>query len=59
MKSTYNVYEVWSITSPNLKQRIVAKSNDQAKRIFCKRKGISPSDHFCGLSNIVAKKVKD
>lgn len=56
---TYNTYEVWKHTSPDIKQRIVAKTNNQAKRIYCKRKGISPSDAWCGLSNIVARKVRD
>lgn len=59
MKTTYNTYEVWTRTSPNYKSRIVVKSNDQAKRIYCKKKGVSPSDYWCGLSNMSARKVKD
>ena len=56
---TYNVYEVWSRSTPEFKRRIVAKNSDSAKRNFLKSKGIRPSDYFCGLSNTSAKKIKD
>lgn len=36
---------------------IRAKSGSAAKRIACKRDGVSPSDSWCGLSTYSARKV--
>lgn len=35
-----------------------AASSDQAKRIFCKEYRIHPSDYWCGLSTLTARKLK-
>lgn len=37
---------------------IWAVSSDQAKRAFCREYGISPSDYWCGLSNLTARRLK-
>ena len=37
---------------------IWAVSNNQAKRAFCKAFGISPSDYWCGLSALTARRLK-
>ena len=36
---------------------IRAKSGSAAKRIACKRDGVSPSDSWCGLSTYSARKM--
>lgn len=35
-----------------------AASGDQAKRSFCKEYGIRPSDYWCGMSTLTARKLK-
>lgn len=37
---------------------IWAASSNQAKRIFCKEYRIHPSDYWCGLSTMTARKLK-
>ncbi len=37
---------------------VEAKTSDQAKRKICREKGISPSDAWCGMSTMQAKKIK-
>ena len=44
--------------SSGCKLHIWAASSDQAKRIFCKEYGIRPSDYWCGLSALTARKLK-
>ena len=36
---------------------IWATSSNQAKRVFCREYGISPSDYWCGLSDLTARKL--
>ena len=35
-----------------------AASSNQAKREFCREYGISPSDYWCGLSDLTARRLK-
>ncbi|WP_147401781.1 hypothetical protein [Acutalibacter sp. 1XD8-33] len=35
-----------------------AASGNQAKREFCREYGISPSDYWCGLSDLTARRLK-
>ena len=35
-----------------------AASSNQAKREFCREYGISPSDYWCGLSALTARRLK-
>ena len=37
---------------------IWAASSNQAKREFCREYGISPSDYWCGLSDLTARRLK-
>ena len=37
---------------------IWAASSNQAKRAFCREYGISPSDYWCGLSDLTARRLK-
>ena len=37
---------------------IWAVSSNQAKREFCREYGISPSDYWCGLSALTARRLK-
>lgn len=37
---------------------IWAASGNQAKRAFCREYGISPSDYWCGLSDLTARRLK-
>lgn len=34
-----------------------AASSNQAKREFCREYGISPSDYWCGLSDLTARRL--
>ena len=34
-----------------------AVSSNQAKREFCREYGISPSDYWCGLSDLTARRL--
>ena len=36
---------------------IFASSGNQAKRLYCKERGIRPSDVCCGISNLSAHKL--
>lgn len=36
---------------------IWAASSNQAKREFCREYGISPSDYWCGLSDLTARRL--
>ena len=36
---------------------IWAASGNQAKREFCREYGISPSDYWCGLSDLTARRL--
>lgn len=36
---------------------IWAASSNQAKREFCREYGISPSDYWCGLSDLTAQRL--
>lgn len=51
-----NLYLVQSSSGRTL--HIWAASKDQAKRIFCKEYGFLPSDSWCGVSNLTARKLK-
>lgn len=35
-----------------------ATSGNQAKRTFCREYNISPSDYWCGLSDLTARRMK-
>lgn len=37
---------------------ILATSGTQAKRIYCQKNGIRPSDEWCGISSLTARKLK-
>ena len=37
---------------------ILATSSTQAKRIYCQKNGIRPSDEWCGISSLTARKLK-
>lgn len=37
---------------------IWATSSNQAKRVFCREYGISPSDYWCGLTALTARRLK-
>lgn len=50
------LYKV-SMSSENIRF-IYAKTNDQAKRIYCKENGTSPSDYWCGISSLKACALK-
>jgi len=52
---TCNIYEVKSTGGFAL--RIVAKNSTQAKRIYCRKTNRRPSDLFCGIKSLTAKKV--
>ncbi len=48
------------VTSPGERTITVeAKNSTQAKRKACRFWGISPSDPWCGLSALRAKKIKE
>lgn len=48
------------ITTPGEREIIIeAQNNTQAKRIACKYLGIKPSDKWCGVSSLTAKKIKE
>ena len=53
-RSIYQVGIRWESHRIN----IYAKSSTEAKRIFCKRRGIDPNDPWSGISIVTAKKVK-
>lgn len=55
-KSGQNLYLVQNYSGRTL--HIWAASNNQAKRIFCKEHGIRPSDSWCGISDLTARKLK-
>ena len=50
------IYLVQSICGR--KFHVEAASSDQAKRAFCREYGIRPSDYFCGLSALRARRLK-
>jgi hypothetical protein len=39
------------------KESIPAKNSGEAKRIYCRRHGISPSDYWCGVTSLKAKRI--
>jgi len=56
MNKPENLYLVSSIGGSTL--HIRASSSTQAKRIYCREKGIRPSDSWCGISTLTARKLK-
>lgn len=54
-----NTFQVWKRTNPDIKYRIQAETANKAKRIFLKQRGICPSDYWCGLTNVSAKKLPE
>jgi len=56
MNKPENLYLVSSHGGSTL--HIWASSSAQAKRIYCREKGISPSDYWCGMSTLTARKLK-
>jgi len=56
MKKTESLYLVNSHGGSTM--HIWASSSAQAKRIYCREKGISPSDYWCGMSTLNARKLK-
>ena len=56
MQTTYNTYDV---TSPGgFIRRIVAKDSAAAKREYCRRLGRKPSDPYCGMAALTARRVE-
>ena len=53
------VYEVRKRTDTYNIIEVTANDNNQAKRMFCKMFNINPSDKWCGMSNMTARKIKD
>ena len=51
-----NTYEVKS--PGGFARRITAKNSTAAKREYCRRLGIRPSDYWCGMTALTAKKLK-
>lgn len=48
------------VTTPGERTITVdAQNSTQAKKIACKYLGIKPSDKWCGLSSLIAKKIKE
>ena len=56
MKSTYSTYEVKSPSG--FIRRIVAKDSAAAKREYCRRLGRKPSDPYCGMAALTARRVE-
>lgn len=50
------LYIVQSLSGRTL--HVWAASSNQAKREFCREYGISPSDCWCGLSALTARRLK-
>ena len=51
-----SVYLVSSSGGTSL--HVEAKTGEQAKRVFCKAFGIRPSDKWCGVRALSARKLK-
>lgn len=48
------------VTSPGEQEITVnAENSEQAKRLACKHWGISPSDSWCGMSALKARRIRD
>lgn len=56
MDKPKNLYFVESVGGRKL--HVWAASGNQAKRIFCKEYGIRPSDYWCGIRSLTARKLK-
>ena len=56
MNSTYSTYEVKS--PGGFIRRIVAKDSAAAKREYCRRLGHKPSDPWCGVTVLTARRVE-
>ena len=60
IKGVNTVNPVYEVRSPGGNvRRIKAKNSTAAKREYCRRLGIRPSDYWCGMTALTARRVKD